>query len=59
MDLWTDVREQYLRFAAESTDSPCFSSWSEHVADDPEVLAWVSALPQIKQQPNLVCASAR
>ncbi|GAA1737543.1 hypothetical protein GCM10009710_17170 [Aeromicrobium alkaliterrae] len=53
------MRGQYRRFADESTDSPCFSSWSRHVADDPEVLAWVAALPQLKQQPNLVFAAAR
>ncbi|WP_229055145.1 DUF2332 domain-containing protein [Aeromicrobium sp. Leaf350] len=59
MDLWTDVRDQYLRFAAEASDSPCFSSWSRHVADDPELLAWLGVLPQVKQQPNLVFAAAR
>lgn len=59
MQLYGDVRSQYLDFAAYAGDSPCLQEWSRGVADDPEVLAWIGALPPIKQQPNLVFAAAR
>ena len=39
--------------------SPCFEEWARGVVDDPEVLAWLDALPAVKQQPNLVFAAAR
>lgn len=59
MDLWSQVEHQYRAFARQATDSPCFSAWAAAVAQDPEVLAWLASLPQIKQQPNLVFAAAR
>lgn len=59
MEPWGDVRQQYLDFAVQAEDSPCFVDWSRNVADDEEVLAWLSALPPVKQQPNLVFAAAR
>lgn len=60
MLLFADVAEQYRDFAAYAApDSPTFESWALGVADDPEVLAWIGALPPIKQQPNLVFAAAR
>ncbi len=59
MDLWDQLDHQYRAFARQATDSPCFSAWAAAVAQDPEVLAWLASLPQIKQQPNLVFAAAR
>src|SRR6478735_8079934 len=57
---YAGVREQYLRFADEAAEeSPCFVAWGLGVAADPEVLAWVDALPGLKKQPNLVFAAAR
>ena len=60
MEPYADTREQYLEFAAHTrAESPCFAAWSEGVAGDPEVLAWIGSLPRVKQQPNLVFAAAR
>ena len=59
MEPYAEVRAQYLEFATQASDSPCFIEWSLGVADDPEVLAWVDALPGIKKQPNIVYAAAR
>jgi hypothetical protein len=56
---YAGVREQYLTFADEAEDSPCFVEWGRGLADDPEVLAWVDELPGLKKQPNLVFAAAR
>lgn len=57
MDLFTDVVTAYSAFA--EVDSPCLAGWARELAGDPEVVAWVAALPQVKQQPNLVFAAAR
>lgn len=60
MDLWGDVREQYASFLEYAeADSACFGAWTRGVLDDPEVLAWLTELPEIKRQPNLVYAAAR
>ncbi|MQW76978.1 DUF2332 family protein [Nocardioides sp. dk4132] len=59
MEPFTDPAEQYALFASDASDSPCFSAWAAAVAQDEEVLAWLSTLPPIKQQPNLVFAAAR
>lgn len=59
MDLWADVAAQYADFAHYAEDSPCFHAWSLAVAEDPDVLAWLGALPPVKQHPNLVFAAAR
>ena len=60
MEPYAPVAEQYADFARWSRDeSPCFSEWASGVADDPAVLAWLSDLPRVKQQPNLVFAAAR
>ncbi|MBO0610563.1 DUF2332 domain-containing protein [Myceligenerans salitolerans] len=61
MDLYADVAAQYTEFAeyAAASASPCFEQWAYAVAADEEVLAWISALPGIKKQPNLVFAAAR
>lgn len=60
MEPYAPVAEQYAEFARWSRDeSPCFADWARGVADDPEVLALLSELPRIKQQPNLVFAAAR
>ncbi|MBF4161081.1 DUF2332 domain-containing protein [Nocardioides acrostichi] len=59
MDLFTEIEEQYRRFAAAAGDSPAMVRWSLGVADDADVRAWIARLPQLKQQPNLVIAAAR
>jgi hypothetical protein len=56
---WADVVTQYERFATDAADSPCFADWSRRIAADDEVVAWISTLPGIKRQPNLVLAAAR
>ena len=60
MDLFGDVARQYADFAAYAReDSPCLADWAAAAAADPDVMAWVSQLPPLKQQPNLVFAAAR
>ena len=60
MEPYAPVAEQYAEFARWSRDeSPCFADWARGVADDPEVLGWLSDLPKLKRQPNLVFAAAR
>lgn len=60
MQVFGDTRDVYRRFAEEAAgDSPCFEAWASEVAEDPAVLTWLGALPQIKRQPNLVFAAAR
>jgi Uncharacterized protein conserved in bacteria (DUF2332) len=60
MEPFAPVAEQYADFARWSRDeSPCFADWARGVADDPDVLARLSELPRVKQQPNLVFAAAR
>jgi Uncharacterized protein conserved in bacteria (DUF2332) len=60
MEPYAPIAEQYADFARWSRDeSPCFSAWARGVADDPDVLARLSDLPRVKQQPNLVFAAAR
>ena len=55
----SDIRESYRYHAAEMTTSPCYYEWASGVADDPEVLALLAALPTPKQQANLVFTAAR
>ena len=61
--LWTcgpTWSSQYAEFAdVRDGDSPCFEEWARGVAADPEVLAWLETLPELKRQPNLVFAAAR
>lgn len=60
MEPYAPVAEQYVDFARWAREeSPCFADWARGVAEDPEVLARLSGLPRIKQQPNLVFAAAR
>lgn len=61
MDLFADVAAQYAEFAvyAAAAASPGFEQWGRAVAGDEEVLRWISSLPGIKKQPNLVFAAAR
>ncbi|MBM0126680.1 DUF2332 domain-containing protein [Pimelobacter simplex] len=59
MEPYAEVEESYRRFAAEAADSPTFAAWAAAVAEDPEVVTWIRALPEVKQQPNLVFAAAR
>ena len=60
MEVFTDVVRAYNEFA-DSADgaSPCFAEWGRSVVTDEELVAWISLLPPIKQQPNLVFAAAR
>lgn len=60
MKLDGDVRGMYEEFADYAEESsPTFAAWARRVAGDREVIAWLSSLPQIKRQPNLVFAAAR
>jgi len=59
MEPWGETVEQYVDFAEEAVDSPCFEAWARAVAADDEVLAWIGTLPTVKQQPTLVFAAAR
>lgn len=57
----TDVASRYERFARIEADprSPLYAEWARGVASDDEVAARISRLPAVKQQANLVFASAR
>lgn len=60
MEPYARTVEQYRDFALHAAgESPCFVAWSEGVAGDPEVLAWLDTLPVAKRQPNLIFAAAR
>ena len=60
MEPYAEVVDAYADFAAYARgDSPCFAAWADGVAGDPDVLAWLAALPALKRQPNLVFAAAR
>ncbi len=59
MRLHGPIDEKYEEFASYADDSPCYQGWARGVASDPEVQAWLSSLPDIKQQPNLVFTAAR
>jgi hypothetical protein len=57
---YADVVDQYTDFARYAApESACFEQWALGVAGDPEVAAWIAALPGLKKQPNLVFAAAR
>jgi len=59
MQLYGDLADDYRDFAGYARgDSPCFESWALAVADD-DVKAWLTELPPVKRQPNLVFAAAR
>ncbi|HSU03045.1 MAG TPA: DUF2332 family protein, partial [Nocardioides sp.] len=58
--LHDDVVAEYRDFATYAAgDSPCFEAWASAVAEDPEVLAWLTTLQPRERQPNLVLAAAR
>lgn len=60
MEVRAGVVEQYSDFATYArADSPCLAAWATEVVDDPDVVAWLSELPALKRQPNLVFAAAR
>lgn len=60
LDAPRTTAEQYRAFVHEAAgESPCFADWASEVARDAEVLEWLSALPPVKRQPNLVFAAAR
>lgn len=59
MDLFSDTARVYRLFADEARDSACIREWALGVADDPEVIDWITQLPGIKRQANLVFAAAR
>lgn len=57
----TDVASRYRRFAAHEAKrhSDIYMTWAKSVADDPEIVALISAMPPRLRQPNLVFAAAR
>lgn len=60
MELFGALGEQYVAFAESARgESACFEDWALRVAVDADVQAWLSGLPRIKEQPNLVFAAAR
>lgn len=60
MEPYGEVCEQYRDFAEYvREESPCFEDWARRVTSDDEVLTWLTALPPVKRQPNLVFAAAR
>ena len=59
MRLHGPINEKYEEFASYAGDSPCYQAWAYGVAGDPEVQHWLSSLPDMKQQPNLVFTAAR
>lgn len=56
-----DVREWYLAFAEfeAAGSSPIYERWAREVADSPEMMGRLDALPPSKRQPNLLFAAAR
>jgi hypothetical protein len=56
-----DLRSRYERFARVEADprSPLYAEWARGVASDGDVIARIETLPPVKQQANLVFASAR
>lgn len=63
MEIHADLVEGYTDFLsylrAGGGASACFEEWTEGVLGDPEVQAWISTLPRVKRQPNLVFAAGR
>ncbi|WP_244930584.1 DUF2332 domain-containing protein [Nocardioides sp. W7] len=60
MDVYGELVDQYADFGRYAVaDSACFAAWAAAVAEDPDLLAWLSTLPAGKAQPNLVFAAAR
>jgi hypothetical protein len=57
----TDIRSRYERFAGVEADprSPLYADWARGVASDDELIGRIATLPPVKQQANLVFASAR
>lgn len=57
----TELAAVYRRWADIETvgSSPIYEAWARGVADDPELLARIAALPPIKRQPNLLFGAAR
>jgi hypothetical protein len=57
----TDLRSRYERFARIEADprSPLYADWARGVASDRDAVALIETLPPVKQQANLVFASAR
>lgn len=57
----TDTRSRYEQFARVEADprSPLYADWARGVASDEEVTGRIQTLPPVKQQANLVFASAR
>ena len=54
------VASGYRRFAArEARRSALYAEWAAGVAGDPDIVAWLSGLPQGKRQPNLLFAAVR
>jgi hypothetical protein len=57
---YAEISAQYADFAVHAAEeSPCLEAWCHGVLGDPEVISWIGTLPRLKQQPNIVFASAR
>lgn len=56
-----DIATGYRRWADVETvgSSPILEGWARGVADSPELLARIAALPPVKRQPNLIFGAAR
>ena len=56
-----EIAEDYRRFAAGQAHgrSPLYEQFANGVADDPELLSFLAALPREKRQPNLLLAAVR
>jgi hypothetical protein len=57
----TDIPSRYEQFAGVEADarSPLYADWARGVASDDEMIGRIATLPTVKQQANLVFASAR
>jgi hypothetical protein len=54
------ISRAYLRFAEEARGrSPLYDTLARGVATDPEIIAFLAALPKEKRQPNLLLAAVR
>lgn len=57
----SEIAARYLRFAELEAQgrSPLYESLARSVAEKPEILAFLAALPEARQQPNLLLAATR
>src|SRR5690348_12669870 len=60
-DKFERIARRYTRFAADEArgQSPAYEALALAVADSPDILAFLAALPAEKRQPNLFLAAVR